>query len=107
MALNNIGMTDKEIADRGLTLHAWRHFCNTELQKAGLSVQKVQAVTGHKSERMTELYTHFDPSQFGEVPNIQAGLLRKEPEEEPANHSDISIVKLQDSEQNTRRKKAS
>jgi integrase len=28
MALNNIGMTDAEIADRGLTLHAWRHFCN-------------------------------------------------------------------------------
>jgi integrase len=107
MALNNIGMTDKEIADRGLTLHAWRHFCNTELQKAGLSVQKVQAVTGHKSERMTELYTHFDLSQFGEGPNVQAELLRKEPEEERIKRPDISIVKLQDSEQNTRRKKAS
>jgi integrase len=107
MTLTNIGMTDKEIADRGLTLHAWWHFCNTELQKAGLSVQKVQAVTGHKSERMTELYTHFDPSQFGEVPNVQADLLWKGPEEEPAKHADISLVKLQDSEQNTRRKKAS
>ena len=76
-ALRNIGLTDKEIADRGLTLHAWRHFCNTEMQKAGLSVQKVQAVTGHKSERMTELYTHFDPLEFGDVPKVQEALLAK------------------------------
>jgi hypothetical protein len=44
-----------------------------------LTVQKVQAVTGHKSERMTEHYTHFDPMDFGEVPKIQAALLRKKP----------------------------
>jgi integrase len=79
-ALKNIGMTDTEIAERGLTLHAWRHFCNTELQKAGLSIQKVQAVTGHKSTQMTEHYTHFDPSEFGDVPNVQADLLAKEPD---------------------------
>jgi integrase len=50
MALTIISMTDKVIADRGLTLHAWRYFCNTELQKAGLSVQKVQAVTKNKGK---------------------------------------------------------
>jgi integrase len=82
-AIKNIGMTDKEIADRGLNLHGWRHFCNTELQKAGLSIPKVQAVTGHKSDRMTEWYTHFDPSEFGEVPKVQAALLRAD-EEKPA-----------------------
>jgi integrase len=76
-AFNNIGISDEEIKKRGLNIHAWRHFCNTELQKAGLTVQKVQAVTGHKSERMTEHYTHFDPLDFGEVPEIQATLLRK------------------------------
>jgi site-specific recombinase XerD len=56
-----------------------RHFCNTVLQKAGLPVKKVQAVTGHKSEEMTDNYTHFDPADFGEVPNIQAELLKKKP----------------------------
>jgi integrase len=76
-ALNNIGMSDTVIEARGLTLHAWRHFCNTEMQKAGLSVQQVQAVTGHKSERSTELYTHFNPMEFGEVPKVQAALLAK------------------------------
>jgi integrase len=81
MALHNIGMSGTVIAARGLNVHAWRHFCNTELQKAGLSIQKVQAVTGHKSERSTELYTHFDPSTFGEVPKVQADLLSREPEQ--------------------------
>jgi len=76
-ALNNIGITNEEIGERGLNIHAWRHFCNTELQKAGLTIQKVQAVTGHKSEKMTERYTHFDPLDFGEVPKIQAALLKK------------------------------
>ena len=75
-ALNNIGLTDGEISERGLNVHAWRHFCNTELLKGGLTVPKVQAVTGHKSKRMTERYTHFDPRDFGEVPKIQAALLR-------------------------------
>jgi integrase len=83
-ALKNIGLTETQISERGLNLHAWRHFCNTELQRAGLSIPKVQAVTGHKSTRMTEWYTHFDPSTFGEVPKIQAGLLAQEPEEPAA-----------------------
>ena len=76
-AFRNIGMSDTVIEARGLNLHAWRHFCNTEMQKAGLTIQQVQAVTGHKSERMTELYTHFDPLEFGEVPKVQAALLAK------------------------------
>ena len=75
-ALRKIGMSDAEIKDRGLTLHAWRHFCNTELQKAGLNLRQVQAVTGHRSVRMTEHYTHFDPEEFGQVPQAQAALLR-------------------------------
>jgi integrase len=81
-ALKNIGISDDEIAERKLNVHAWRHFCNTELQKAGLTIQKVQAVTGHKSERMTEHYTHFDPLEFGDVPKIQAALLRKKPKKQ-------------------------
>jgi integrase len=76
-ALKKIGISDKERIQRGINIHAWRHFCNTEMQKGGLSVQKVQAVTGHKSEKMTEHYTHFDPSDFGDVPKIQETLLKK------------------------------
>ena len=74
-ALGNIGMSKEEIKDRGLCFHSWRHFCNSELQMAGMAVKKVQAVTGHKSDRMTELYSHFDPMELKEVPIIQEGLL--------------------------------
>jgi integrase len=79
-ALNRIGIKDEEIADRHLHLHAWRHFCNTELQKAGISIPKVQSVTGHKSDRMTEWYCHFDPNEFGEIRKAQDALLQPGPE---------------------------
>jgi integrase len=95
-ALKNIGISRKEAAERGLHLHAWRHFLNTELQKAGLTVQIVQAVTGHKSERMTEYYTHFDPREFGEVPEVQAALLAKpeRPEGKKTGRPALTLVKM-------------
>jgi len=92
-ALKRIGITKDDIKRRGLNVHAWRHFCNTEMQKGGLTIQKVQAVTGHKSERMTEHYTHFDPLDFGDVPKIQEALLAKKdntPNERPA----LTLVKM-------------
>ncbi|MDR0497928.1 MAG: tyrosine-type recombinase/integrase [Treponema sp.] len=106
----NIGLTEDEVAERGLNFHAWRHFCNTELQKAGLTVKKVQAVTGHKSERMTEWYTHFDPAEFGEVPKIQANLLKPKPVKKEAAKTDrpvISLVKMPEDDRTDRRRKAS
>jgi len=109
-ALNRIGITKEDIKKRGLNVHAWRHFCNTELQKAGLTIQKVQAVTGHKSERMTEHYTHFDPLDFGEVPKIQAQLLKPKPEKWEAGSADkpaLSLVKTPEGEKPAQRKKAS
>jgi integrase len=84
-ALKNIGMGEDEISKRGLCLHAWRHFCNTELQKAGLSIKQVQAVTGHRSERITEWYSHFDALEFAEVPRVQKSLLSDDEASEPEN----------------------
>jgi integrase len=63
-AFKKIGINEDDIRSRGLNIHAWRHFCNTELLRGGLSVKKVQAVTGHKTESMTDNYTHFDPLEF-------------------------------------------
>jgi len=94
-ALNRIGITKEDIKRRGLNVHAWRHFCNTEMQKGGLTIQKVQAVTGHKSERMTEHYTHFDPLDFGEVPKIQEALLAKK-EKTPNERRALTLVKKPD-----------
>jgi integrase len=77
-ALNNIGITDDEISERHLHLHGWRHFFNTELLKGGLSVPQVQAVTRHKSERMTDWYNHFDPTEFIKAKQVQEALLQPE-----------------------------
>ena len=79
-ALRNIGMSDDEIGERHLHLHGWRHFFNTELLKGGLTIPQAQAVTGHKSDRMTEWYCHFDPSEFAKAKQVQETLLRPESE---------------------------
>jgi len=89
-ALSKIGMSDDDIKNRGLCFHAWRHFCNTELQKAGLSIQKVQAVTGHKSDRMTEWYSHFNTLEFTEVTTAQEQLFT---EPVPAAKQKLTLVK--------------
>jgi integrase len=70
-ALKRIGIDQNEITRRGLSIHSWRHFLNTELQQQGLSLQQVQAVTGHKSDRMTEDYSHFDARQLVDVMEAQ------------------------------------
>jgi hypothetical protein len=77
-ALNNIGLSDDEIADRHLHLHGWRHFFNTELLKGGLTVPQTQAITGHKSARMTEWYSHFNPTEFAQARQVQEDLLSPE-----------------------------
>jgi len=75
-ALVKIGINEDERKRRNLDVHAWRHFCNTELLKGGLSVPQVQAVTRHKSLRMTENYAHFDPTEFSRALDVQKDLLK-------------------------------
>ena len=114
-ALKNIGLTKDDIKKRGLNVHAWRHFCNTELLKGGVSVKKVQAVTRHKSERMTERYTHFDPMEFTEVTKVQAELLKKKrkkpesktPEVALNERPSLTIVKMPEADKADRNKQAS
>jgi len=72
----NIKISKEQIAERKLHLHGWRHFFNTEMLKGGLTITQAQAVTGHKSERMTEWYCHFDPTEFAKAREIQESLLQ-------------------------------
>jgi integrase len=73
------GMRASEILGlRGLSMHSWRHFFNTTLQMANVALRKVQSVTGHKSDRMTEWCTHFDAKEFAEVRGVQEALLLPE-----------------------------
>ena len=80
-ALTAIGINRAEQLERKLSYHAWRHFLNTLLRMSNVADSKVQSVTGHRSMRMTEHYTHFDTRQFSEVVDVQTNFLAlNEPE---------------------------
>lgn len=82
-AMKKIGISEMEIRRRGITMHGWRHFLNTELQRQGLTIEQVQAVTGHKSDRMSEWYTHLDARSIEDVVKAQAEIAgTKKPEKE-------------------------
>jgi integrase len=70
-ALKRIGIDQREITRRGLSVHSWRHFLNTELQVEGVTLEQVQAVTGHQSRQMTERYSQFDVRQIPGVMEVQ------------------------------------
>ena len=76
-ALAGIGIDREEQVRRNLTFHKWRHFFNTTLRMGNVADSKVRELTGHKTEAMTELYTHFDPREFLEVRRIQEGIVTK------------------------------
>jgi integrase len=73
-ALQKIGIDKKEIKRRGLTLHSWRHFVNTDFQRQGLTIQQVQSVTGHLTNSMTERYSHLDARQIDAIIEAQAAI---------------------------------
>jgi integrase len=72
-AFDKIGIDGKEVKRRGLTLHSWRHFLNTDLHEQGLTLEQIQGVTGHKSVRMSEeVYNHFNAMNLPAVVKAQA-----------------------------------
>jgi integrase len=81
MALAGIGIDAEEKKRRNLTPHAWRYFLNTNLRVKGVPDAKVQSITGHKSQRMTDRYTIFYTEEFTEVRAIQDTLLLPEGQE--------------------------
>jgi len=103
-ALKKIGINEAEIKRRAITIHGWRHFLNTELLKQGLTVMQVQGVTGHKSDKMTEMYNHPSASQINDVMKAQsaiAGTQKPEKEKTPKetgkaenNQKGLAIVKM-------------
>ena len=95
-ALQKIGITKTEIKRRGLTLHSWRHFVNTDLQRQGLTLQQVQGVTGHLTQKMTERYSHLDARHIDAVIEAQAVIAgtNKPNDGKPAdNFKGLKIVK--------------
>lgn len=70
-ALESIGITAGEREERRITFHSHRHFLNTLLRTARVPDPLVQRVTGHRTQEMTEHYSHFALEDFGEVVKVQ------------------------------------
>ena len=61
--LEKIGILEKIRKERGITFHSSRHFYNSQLVNEGIPMLKIQALTGHQSDQMTEAYYHLDDLQ--------------------------------------------
>jgi integrase len=95
-ALQKIGISKEEIKRRRLSLHGWRHFVNTELQRQGFTVPQVQSITGHLTNSMTERYSHLDARQIDNIVEAQALIAgtNKPKEKKPANkYNGLKLVK--------------
>jgi integrase len=81
-ALEKIGIDEAEASRRRLTLHAWRHFVNTNFIEQGLTLEQVQGVTGHKSRITTAIYTHTNTRNVEKVVEAQEAIMGKKPKKE-------------------------
>ncbi len=72
-ALEKIDITPEERKQKNITFHSWRHFFNT-MCRGKVPDSKLQRVTGHKTQEMTEHYTHFQLEDYAEVRKIQEGM---------------------------------
>ena len=59
-ALELIGIDDAKRRERNITFHSWRHWLNSLMINAKIPLQKIQSITGHRTERMTSHYYHLD-----------------------------------------------
>lgn len=69
-ALERIGIPPEERKERNITFHSWRHFYNT-VMRGKIHDAKLRQLTGHRTIRMTEHYTHFNIEDFSDVLQIQ------------------------------------
>ncbi len=73
-ALHKIGINEEERRKRNITFHSWRHFFNTLCRVNNISDSKLQRITGHKTDKMTEHYTHYSKNDFKDILAVQEGL---------------------------------
>jgi integrase len=93
-ALDRIGINEDERKRRCLSMHGWRHFLNTELVMADVPDKKVQAVTGHVTDKEEKRYTHINNTRIEEVIKVQEKLLETKESEAIAEKQESVASKL-------------
>jgi len=59
---------------QGLSFHSFRHFFNTQLVAADVNQNKILAVIGHSSVRMTQRYMHLKSEDLKQIRNVQGAI---------------------------------
>ena len=70
----------RDIMQRQIGFHSWRHKLNTMLRAAGVPDPKIRLLTGHRADGMTDWYTRFAATDLEDVTAAQTRLL---PDNEP------------------------
>ncbi len=71
-AMRGIGINDQEREARWIDFHSWRHWFNSIMINQKIPMLKVQAITGHLTDEMTEAYYHLD--DMADVREVQEKL---------------------------------
>ena len=74
-ALSKIGISEEDRVQRNVTFHSWRHFFNTYFRTKIPDVKLMQ-LTGHRTRRMADHYTHFKLDDFRDVLEIQENFFK-------------------------------
>ncbi len=69
-ALEAIGIDGDQRKTRNLTFHSWRHFLNS-IARGRVPDEKVRLMTGHRTEQMTEHYTHLLEEDYSAIREMQ------------------------------------
>jgi hypothetical protein len=63
------------IKDRGIVFHGWRDKLNSVMRVQGITDEKIRALTAHRGEAMTDLYTKFEGTDFTDSLEAQVKVL--------------------------------
>lgn len=58
----------------GLSFHSFRHFFNTQLVANNVEQNKILAVIGHTSVKMTQHYLHLEAGDLGQIRAVQTAI---------------------------------
>jgi len=78
-AMRRIGISEDERRRRNITFHSWRHWFNSLLINARVPIAKIQSITGHLTNEMTQHYYHLQLEEMNDVLQVQESIFLPNP----------------------------